>query len=369
MKCLIKYAIMSLIFSNICFNLNAQHIIDTEFLIDDSSDNPNGLTPPVVIDFSSDVYNSWSSAGSEYPTHTILEIDITNIEPIVCLNDTTSKIDTTYFVSATPNDDYDDSAIINELISFIYGRGLNLDYHVRINFPPGLYRLNSKITMRSNISLKGAGSDSTSLFFDIRDTQNNTMSIEQYRSNCFEIIDESNVGIEDLKISRSHHDANFVGAVFDSLTVFIEINIHTCYHNDSIFHDRNDMGNNILLNSAYNCWITGVESNKPYRNHVYIQGDYTRVTNHVTVSGCLFDNAANQGGGGFGYGTYLGDLTEKCLIENNIFLRLRHGIVLADRSKFNVVGYNYIREPINSDNSDFLRGKIYWRYSYTWPAD
>ncbi len=348
---------MSLIFSNICFNLNAQHIIDTEFLIDDSSDNPNGLTPPVVIDFSSDVYNSWSSAGSEYPTHTILEIDITNIEPIVCLNDTTSKIDTTYFVSATPNDDYDDSAIINELISFIYGRGLNLDYHVRINFPPGLYRLNSKITMRSNISLKGAGSDSTSLFFDIRDTQNNTMSIEQYRSNCFEIIDESNVGIEDLKISRSHHDANFVGAVFDSLTVFIEINIHTCYHNDSIFHDRNDMGNNILLNSAYNCWITGVESNKPYRNHVYIQGDYTRVTNHVTVSGCLFDNAANQGGGGFGYGTYLGDLTEKCLIENNIFLRLRHGIVLADRSKFNVVGYNYIREPINSDNSDFYGEK------------
>lgn len=109
----------------------------------------------------------WASAGSNAIINplTVIEIDITNIEPIVSFNYVTLKIDTTSFVSAIPNDEMDDSAVFTALIDFVRDRQLNETGHVRILIPPGVYNFSDQIVMHSNISLKGAGSDKTELSF------------------------------------------------------------------------------------------------------------------------------------------------------------------------------------------------------------
>lgn len=54
---------------------------------------------------------AWAAAGSNTTIDTlaIREIDITDIEPIVCLVPNSSIIDTTSFVSAIPDDGFDDT--------------------------------------------------------------------------------------------------------------------------------------------------------------------------------------------------------------------------------------------------------------------
>lgn len=102
--------------------------------------------------------NIWKTAGCDSLTLTIRDIDITNIEPIVSFNTTTSLDDTTYFDSTIPNDDIDDSNVFNDLIDFLVLRKLNILEHIRINIPSGVYNFSNQIVMHSNISLKGAGS-------------------------------------------------------------------------------------------------------------------------------------------------------------------------------------------------------------------
>ncbi|MCB5265671.1 MAG: hypothetical protein LHW41_05465 [Candidatus Cloacimonetes bacterium] len=299
------------------------------------------------------VYASWMSAGLQ----TIPVADSTY--NMLSLPDWIVDINNNPVPSADLDETTNDVVSFRELFEWISRNQTTPPFQSRIIIPAGKYLLTETLILPSNICLKGSGSNSTYVYFDIRDTQNNTMTIEQYRSNCFEIRNsKSRVGIEDINISRSQYNANFISAVFDSLTVYVETNMHSAYHSESSFHGTNERGNNILIYNATQCWISGVESNVPYKNHLFIRGSLGNVTNHVSVSGCLFVNAVDHGGGGFGYGTYLGDYTEQCLIENNIFTHLRHGVVVADRSKYNVISYNYIRDPVNSENS-VLYGQEY----------
>ncbi|MDD2231069.1 MAG: hypothetical protein PHY48_16900 [Candidatus Cloacimonetes bacterium] len=121
--------------------------------------------------------SEWAAAGSNAVVDSLLEIDITNIEPIVSLVPSSTIIDTTYFVSATPNDDLDDSDVFKKLIDFLVLRELNILEYIRINIPPGIYNFSDQIVMHSNISIKGAGSNLTELRFLIRaDSTSTTMS-------------------------------------------------------------------------------------------------------------------------------------------------------------------------------------------------
>ena len=90
---------------------------------------------------------AWESAGSNAIINplTVIEIDISDIEPIVCLEPISSIIDTTSFVSAIPNDEMDDSDVFTVLIDFIEDRELNETGHVRILIPPGVYNFSDQI--------------------------------------------------------------------------------------------------------------------------------------------------------------------------------------------------------------------------------
>lgn len=219
------------------------------------------------------VFLKWRTTGCDSISHPIREIDVTNIPPIVCLNLATATVDTTYFNSAIPDDNTDDSSCFQSLIDFLQLRDLNLTEHIRIHIPPGDYNFSDGIIMQSNISLKGAGSNSTCFLFDIRDTLNNTMTLDHYKSNCIEICNYvSNIGIEDINISRSQYNANFVSAFFDSLTIYVETNIHSAYHSEPSFHGNNAAGG-MLVRLAIQ--ITRFEKSFPDKRHV------TSFVNHL----------------------------------------------------------------------------------------
>lgn len=277
---------------------------------------------------------AWESAGSNAIINplTVIEIDITNIEPIVSFNYVTLQIDTTSFVSAIPNDEMDDSAVFTALIDFVRDRQLNETGHVRILIPPGVYNFSDQIVMHSNISLKGAGSNLTELRFLIReDSTGTTMSEADCKKDAIFVNGSDdqrnyNVGIEDLKIVRIKEglSAREVKAMVGDYDYVDDIQAY--------------WGNNIAIRRATNCWVTGVESENTFRNHVTLE-----FAEHITVSGVYFHHANNYGPNGYGYGVGIWDSGNN-LVENSIFVHLRHGVTIVDGSWFNVIGYNYFRD-------------------------
>jgi Secretion system C-terminal sorting domain len=96
---------------------------------------------------------------------------------------------------------------------------------------------------------------------------------------------------------------------------------------------------NVDYNLAVNCWMKGVESFFTLENHVMV-----RYSSHIEISGCYFHDAVNVGEGGFGYGVDIQKSSTNCLVENNIFRKLRHAMLVQDGANANVFGYNYSRD-------------------------
>ena len=104
-------------------------------------------------------------------------------------------------------------------------------------------------------------------------------------------------------------------------------------------------GHNVRFQNAAWVWMRGVESAFTVLSHVDIS----------TVYGCevrdsyMHHSHGSDGGGGPAYGTNLGRHTTNCLIENNIFVNLRHAILAQIGANGNVFAYNYSREPLLAD--------------------
>ena len=90
---------------------------------------------------------------------------------------------------------------------------------------------------------------------------------------------------------------------------------------------------------AANCWIRNVHSLMAMRFHVGTE----RCAN-LTIRDSWFDDAHRHDGGGHGYGTLIADTTTHCLIENNVFRKLRHSMVWKEGANGNVFAYNYSTE-------------------------
>jgi hypothetical protein len=107
--------------------------------------------------------------------------------------------------------------------------------------------------------------------------------------------------------------------------------------------------NTIFFENVAWSWVRGVESEMTSRSHVGTE----------TVYGCefrdsYFHHSHDYGGGGHGYGVNLQIHSTGCLIENNVFERLRHSMVVHVGSSGNVFGYNYSRDPYDSDHPNYL---------------
>jgi hypothetical protein len=88
-------------------------------------------------------------------------------------------------------------------------------------------------------------------------------------------------------------------------------------------------------------WVVRVVSELAAKYHVHVDTGY-----QVEVRDSEFHDATDHGGGGHGYGVELGTHTTDALVENNIFRRLRHSMMVHLGASGNVFGYNYSREPM-----------------------
>lgn len=96
---------------------------------------------------------------------------------------------------------------------------------------------------------------------------------------------------------------------------------------------------NIYFETTSNCWINGVQSDSTFFAHVVLSNSY-----HTVIKGSYFANSYNYGGDGRGYGIACQASSSENLIENNIFRRLRHAMLLQAGANGNVFAYNYSRE-------------------------
>jgi hypothetical protein len=87
---------------------------------------------------------------------------------------------------------------------------------------------------------------------------------------------------------------------------------------------------------AVNCWIKCVRSIKSVSTHV--NPSYCA---NFTIRDSYFHDSYQFGSGGHGYGVALSMHTTDCLVENNVFDKLRHAMLLQRGANGNVFGYNY----------------------------
>ncbi len=103
---------------------------------------------------------------------------------------------------------------------------------------------------------------------------------------------------------------------------------------------RNEQISNIEFEYVSDARVQSIESDSCLFAHVSLN-----YCNNISVSGSYFRNAYDYGNGGKGYGVVLQYGSGGCVIDNNIFVKLRHSILLQAGANGNMVAYNYSREP------------------------
>jgi len=260
-------------------------------------------------------------------------------------------------------------------------------------FPSGTYLINNALTLPDSIILKGNGAETTILKFNSGE-YNSCINISGSVSSIFRsVLNGYNKGSEHItladsliftagdiaeiiqdgtyqmtsswamdclgqivKIDSVHGFDIFLSSALrmnyqDSLSPRIRkitprqgVGIH-CLKVERM-DSTGSQTNNILFNYAYNCEIKGLES---YMNN-YAHIDINKSTN-ITVRNSYIHDAFSYGDGGKGYGVCVDATSGECLTANNIFVHLRHSMLLQSGSNGNVFAYNYSKDPYWTDVS------------------
>lgn len=118
------------------------------------------------------------------------------------------------------------------------------------------------------------------------------------------------------------------------------------------FHiERVDRGDSYFfyLKNCANVWLRGISALRCNKAHVWTE----RAVN-FEIRGCYFERAYDYGGDGHGYGVSLGHHSHDGLIENNIFNRLRHHMIVSKGASGNVFGYNTSFDRVQGSDLDNL---------------
>jgi hypothetical protein len=117
---------------------------------------------------------------------------------------------------------------------------------------------------------------------------------------------------------------------------------------------RDGGGDNIEIINGVNCWVRNVHSHMVRKWHVRLRQSYAcEVRESYFQDGHQFSGDSTYGVGCFSRST-------DNLIENNIFYRMRHSMIIEWGGSGNVYGYNYSRDPLNEgkSNTTFLMSDI-----------
>ncbi|MFN5324292.1 MAG: glycosyl hydrolase family 28-related protein [Bacteroidota bacterium] len=306
-------------------------------------------------------------------------------------NAPTSVIDITAF-GAIPDDGADDfSALQAAFVSAGSNGGI-------IQFPSGRFHFNSTVFVPSNCIIKGVSSDSTVFEFNLNNAQANSFNFSGNGATPFHnIIDTLNRGgrvvvldsvaitsysigdrVEIRQLNGSWNTSPATWAEYslghvstvDSIsgnTLFLsnplrfsidtslipQIRVVNTIENAGlecfklVRSDSLAVGVNFSVYAylAYNVRIRGVEIFKSIGAHFIAESSA-----HVEVSGCYFHEAYGYTGSNTrGYGVVLGVHANLCKVENNVFRKLRHAMMVKQGANGNVFAYNYSIEPNRSE--------------------
>ncbi len=160
----------------------------------------------------------WEYSGSHAVIDPMFTVNVTSIpDSMTC----ESEGMTVPIPDAQASEGFDNSYTINKLVDWLANYICPQGIHAQIYIPEGVYHFNDQIVMKSNISLKGAGSDLTELRLLIRafptDPADSIMTHLHCKKDAIRINGSgnqpnqliTNVGIEDIKIvTRSAHNSS-----------------------------------------------------------------------------------------------------------------------------------------------------------------
>ena len=111
----------------------------------------------------------------------------------------------------------------------------------------------------------------------------------------------------------------------------------------------NSFGSNIELINAAFCWIKQIRSERTITAHIFCSQIY-----RCEIRDSYFFDSHSHNSGGKGYGIRMEARSTDNLIENNIFKRLRHSMIVQLGATGNVFGYNYSKDPFLEEGNNWL---------------
>lgn len=311
----------------------------------------------------------------------------------------TATIDVLSF-GVIPNDGIDDRQPLISAIASMPTAGAVMV------FPAGTFHFNNTIQVPSNCIIRGAGSDSTFFIFNMNNSvansfqisgtaQNNWLPVAgglQRGSSTLLIPGASNLFVPGNKIELEQDNGSWdtnpavwaAGAVghistitaisgdtllmaeglrmdFDS-TLNPKVRKINCVENAGLECFRmtrvdstaTSINYGVYFSKAFNCWMKGVESFKSVGAHVY-----SEASTHLEVKGCYFhESYLYDGASTHGYGVIMSSHSTLCRIENNVFRKLRHAMMVKQGANGNVYGYNYSIQPFRTEFPSDYGGDI-----------
>jgi hypothetical protein len=115
----------------------------------------------------------------------------------------------------------------------------------------------------------------------------------------------------------------------------------------------------ILVDHAANVWIDGIHSLKTVKMHVALFRSRA-----VEIRNSRFEDSFRFGGGGHGYGVVCSKYTTGCLIENNVFRRLRHAMMIKEGANGNVFGYNHAFDGLQDGSTAARDISVHGHYPF-----
>ena len=277
----------------------------------------------------------------------------------------------------------DNTTAIIKLFNSFVGQGLILQ------LDSGNYLFNSTIKTPSNTIIKGLGANKTTLTFDLNGSGNaieiigsiakkdsSYLGEKMSKNNNHVLINNPSLFSSNDWIKLSQNDTNWVtsswakgsvGQIFrikskkDRSLYFSSIarisyemerkpfitKINParyvgieCLKINRIDNTAPSQKSNVYISYAVNCWVKGIESVNCTFAHLDV-----RNSSNISISNSYFHDAFEHGGGGRAYGVMLQSSTNECLVENNVFKRLRHSMILQSGANGNVFTLNYSTDP------------------------
>lgn len=262
--------------------------------------------------------------------------------------------------------------------------------------PEGKFRLTGGINLPEGVILRGKNNKETSLIFDFGSSGNNGISVNGSKINQhFPFVESAVRGTNKIVVSGTVTSLNIgdyllltqenvwetipatdwakrspgqlvkiryinKNEIFlqEPLNVTLEVNLQASaqlvrprqyvgIENIRLRRMANATGvpNNISFNMATNCWVKGVESHFSASSHIMVaQSSHILIRGNYIHDGFVFDGTGTRG-----YGVTFIQQSTNCLVEDNIFRKLRHAITCKEGANGNVIAYNYCFEPFRTE--------------------